>query len=254
MPFTHFVCIYDSLDVDCLLTRNAVKANMIVKPSHLRPIPQFLLPFSAPSSQIRSLSLASQASQSTEPPRAVKIPKIPQPTPFVPDVPTFLSLIGRNLSQHAAKIPSWRALFSLTSHQLEELGVGPPRNRRYLLLWRDKFRKGQYGPGGSLEHVKGGEAELQIVENSNRKIIVNVPVGGSASDLGAQPEKVAGLKIKHGNIITGPYVLPVKGNTGAKIVVKEGMWEIKRGRKIDGGERRRAEVQAKRRGEEKKSR
>ena len=39
--------------------------------------------------------------------------KIPRPTPFVPDPQTFLTLIGRNMAQHAAKIPSWEALFTL---------------------------------------------------------------------------------------------------------------------------------------------
>jgi hypothetical protein len=150
---------------------------------------------------------------------------------------------------------------------MEELGIGPPRNRRYLLAWRERFRQGRYGPGGTLEHVKDGEAELRIVElpvsgeglamtapAPKRKIIINMPPGGSASDITALPSKsIPGVKIKAGNIITGPWVLPLPGRQRAKMVVKEGMWEIRRGRKIDGGERRRAEVQAKRRGEEKRA-
>jgi IGR protein motif len=57
------------------------------------------------------------------------------------------SLIGGNLSQHAAEIPSWTALFSLTSTQLRERGVEPPRSRRHLLWWREKFEMGNIGLG-----------------------------------------------------------------------------------------------------------
>jgi hypothetical protein len=145
---------------------------------------------------------------------------------------------------------------------MEELGIGPPRNRRYLLHWREKFRNGIYGPGGTLQHVQDGRAELRIVEvpiprpvpHDKRKIIVNVPLGGSIAEPEALPtEKIPGLKIKHGHTITGPHVLPASGRGRAKMIITEGMWEIKRGRKIDGGERRRAEVQAKRRGEERRA-
>ncbi|KAG9635933.1 hypothetical protein KCU69_g19588, partial [Aureobasidium melanogenum] len=69
---------------------------------------------------------------------------IPKPTPFVPDAQTFLTLIGRKMSQHAQKIPDWNALFSLSSLQLRELGVEPARSRRYLLHWRNKFRQGSF--------------------------------------------------------------------------------------------------------------
>src|ERR1700749_4146371 len=75
---------------------------------------------------------------------------IPSPTPFVPDVPTFLKLIGRELSKHASKIESWEELFTLNSSQLKERGIDPPRLRRYLLRWREKFRHGEYGIGGDF--------------------------------------------------------------------------------------------------------
>lgn len=88
-----------------------------------------------------------------------------------------------------------------------------------------------------------------------KKIVVNVPAGSSAQEL---PENllvpVKGLHVKGAHTIVGPHVLPVKGGKTAKIVVKEGLWEDRRGHKIDGGERRRAEVRAKRRGEEKRAR
>lgn len=224
---------------------------MVVKYSQLRPIPSFLLPFTQLTpSQARCLH------------QRVKAKPIPRPTPFVPNSETFLTLIGRNLSQHASKIPSWRALFSLTSTQLKELGVEPPRSRRYLLRWREKFRNGQYGIGGDLKHIKNGIAEVRVAEVSTtttatpgtRKIVVNVAAGGSALKISDQPLiPVKGLHIKGAHTIVGPHVLPLKGGTSAKIEVKEGLWEERRGHKIDGGERRQAEVQAKKRGEERRN-
>ncbi|OBT50797.1 hypothetical protein VE04_08029, partial [Pseudogymnoascus sp. 24MN13] len=89
---------------------------------------------------------------------------IPEPTPFVPDAPTFLSLIGRNLSQHASKIPTWESLFRLTSPQLRDLGDEPSHARRYLLAWRERFRRGEYGPGGDAKVVEDGVARLRVVE------------------------------------------------------------------------------------------
>jgi len=195
-------------------------------------------------------------------------PPIPPPTPFVPDPQTFLTLIGRNLSQHTSKIPTWEALFSLTSTQLRELGIEPPRSRRYLLRWREKFRNGEYGIGGDLQHVENGAAEVRVMEvpvsghgtataiasPGKRKIVVNVAAGGSAQDmLAEQLTPVKGLRIKGAHTIVGPYVQPVKGGKAAKIAVKEGLWEDRRGHKIDGGERRQAEVRAKRRGEERRA-
>jgi hypothetical protein len=172
------------------------------------------------------------------------------------------------LSQHASKIPSWKALFSLSSAQLKELGIEPPRSRRYLLRWREKFRNGQYGVGGDFKYVENGEAEVRVVEvpvsgNSpatatlspgKRKIVVNVAAGGSALEKPAeQLVPVKGLHIKGAQTIVGPHVQPLKGGKAAKIVVKEGLWEDRRGDKIDGGERRQAEVRAKRRGEERRA-
>src|SRR4051812_23923523 len=122
---------------------------MIIRPAQLRPIPSFLLPNqSSKFQQTRCLH------------HSRKAPRIPSPTSFVPDAETFLSLIGRNLSQHASKIKSWKALFSLTSPQLKELGIEPPRARRYLLRWREKFRNREYGIGGDFKYVEGGKAEV----------------------------------------------------------------------------------------------
>ncbi|TVY73429.1 Protein FYV4 [Lachnellula suecica] len=231
---------------------------MIVKPSQLRSIPSFLLPFTQSTPQARHLH------------QRVKAAPIPSPTPFVPDAQTFLTLIGRDLSKHASKIPSWNALFSLTSAQLKELGVEPPRTRRYLLRWREKFRNGYFGIGGDARHVENGTAQLRVVEATSsvqdaapgtlaslrRKVVVNVAGGGSALETSAgelAPVPISGVHIKGAHTIVGPHVQPAKGGKAAKIEVKEGLWEERRGHKIDGGERRQAEVRAKRRGEERRA-
>ncbi|KAK3069776.1 telomere length regulation protein [Teratosphaeriaceae sp. CCFEE 6253] len=210
----------------------------------------------------------------------------PRPTPFVPDVPTFLTLIGRNLAQHASKIPSWNALFALSSAQLRESGIEPARARRYLLWWRERFRNGITGIGGDLKKVKDGVAELRIVEVESarrgdaratltrsagmRRVVVNVPATvvlpvdpAKAVEEGVEavtPEidlrkaqPVAGVKIVAANIIGGTGIEPVKGHRGvARLRVKEGLWEERRGHKVDGGERRKAEVRYKRRAQERK--
>jgi len=115
-----------------------------------------------------------------------------------------------------------------------------------------------------LKYVEDGKAELRIVELpaksdhaiqiGPRKIVVNVAPGGSVEGIPTEQLKpVKGLKIKGARTIVGSHVLPLKGGNGAQIAVQEGLWEVRRGRKIDGGERRAAEVQAKRRGEERRN-
>ncbi|KAF1836594.1 hypothetical protein BDW02DRAFT_566867 [Decorospora gaudefroyi] len=205
---------------------------------------------------------------------------VPKPIPFIPDHTAFLSAIGRGLSAHATKIPSWEALFTLTSPQLKELGIEPARTRRYLLQWREKFRNGEYGIGGDCKHVTDGVAELKVMEAvvppnpqlgntisprsaaatatrdpGTRKFVVNIPLGAEAPDgpVDTLPS-VQGVVVKGAKTIKGSYVQPVKGSNGlkARIQLQEGIWEIRRGHKVDGGERRKAEVRAKRRAAENK--
>ncbi|EDN07537.1 hypothetical protein I7I51_04549 [Histoplasma capsulatum] len=90
--------------------------------------------------------------------------RVPPPTPFVPDTQTFLSLIGRNMSRFAPKFASWDELFTLSSADLKDRGIEPARLRRYLLRWRQKFQRGEYGVGGDLEHVVDGVGQLRVVE------------------------------------------------------------------------------------------
>jgi hypothetical protein len=188
---------------------------------------------------------------------ALLVPDVPAPIPLVPDVESFFKVIGRGLKQHAPKFPTWEALFSLTPNQLRELGIEPARTRRYLLRWRQRFRQGKFGPGGDLKYVDDGVAELKIlkpeVDDPDRmKHVVNFPLGKNIEEI--PPEELvrpAGYKVKRSASIVGPYALPVRG--GARITVTEGMWEDKRGHKVDKGERRQAEVRFKRRVAERKA-
>jgi hypothetical protein len=217
----------------------------------------------------------------------VEAAKIPDPTPFVPDHTTFLTLIGRQLSKHATKFDSWKQLFTLSSLQLKEMGIEPARSRRYLLHWREKFRKGEFGIGGDLKYVKDGVGELRVVEvpalqksesaqpeaqssadttfvsptvsPGMTKLVVNVPAGETTYKLEegqstADLKKPKGIKLHRGRQIVGSYVQPQKGSNGSVAILKvqEGLWEHKRGHKVDGGERRKAEVRFKKRVEERK--
>ncbi|KAG7435998.1 Protein FYV4 [Fusarium oxysporum f. sp. raphani] len=198
---------------------------------------------------------------------------IPKPRPFVPDVPTFLTLIGRGLNKYANKFPSWNALFSLTSPELKELGIEPPRNRRYLLHWMQRYRKGSLGPGGDFEYVKDGQALLKVATPppsalSDTKWVVNVPhdftpdkkiprkaVKDSTGeeDTGSYLIRPNGYRVVGHQTIAGPFAQPISGTSGAIVKVTEGMWEDRQGRKIDGGERRRAEVRFKKRSAERRA-
>jgi IGR protein motif len=184
-------------------------------------------------------------------------PNVPSPIPFVPDVQTFLKLIGRGLKQHAEKFPSWEALFTLTSPQLKELGIEQPRTRKYLLHWLHKFRRGEFGPGGDFKFVEDGEAFLKVRARPlahnpylERKHVVNVPAADEEETKGVV---VGGYKVRGAKGISGPYAIPAIGGESASVKVAEGMWEHKQGRKIDGGERRRDEIRFKRRVAERKA-
>lgn len=167
--------------------------------------------------------------------------------------------------------------------------------RKYLLRWREKFRRGEYGIGGDLKYVdKDGVAELRVCEvpelpkpkraveagldgqaseviprpraSTSRtpgltKLIINLPPDSTsytdaipAGQTSAALQKPKGLKLKEGHIIVGSYVYPKAGSSGstATIRVTEGMWEHTRGRKVHGGERRRAQVLFKERAEARK--
>jgi hypothetical protein len=176
----------------------------------------------------------------------------------VPDVPTFLTLIGRGLNKHASKFPSWESLFSLTSPELKEIGIEPPRNRRYLLQWMQRYRKGALGPGGDFQFVKDGEAILKVATPpasvvSDAKWVVNIPHGEAVEAESSTLPRPKGYIVHGLKSIAGPYATPLPGEIGAVVKVTEGMWEQRRGRKLDGGERRRAEVRFKKRSAERRA-
>lgn len=257
---------------------------------------QLAQPFSSSSSQLSTGF--SFVTNKQHPPvfvHSVYKPKsVPDPIPLVPDVKTFLTIIGRNMKQHAQKFPSWEALFTLSSAQLRRLGVENTRDRRYLLRWLQRFREGRFGIGGDFAFVKNGVAELRVVKIADPedpikvyKFVINIPApevpaaaetaegeegaeGAEAVEASensesetkaatpAAPEfdennfdltsphvRVRGYKPVGARFISGPYALPRA--VGSHVTVTEGMWEDKRGRKIDGGERRQAEVRFRRR-------
>jgi hypothetical protein len=85
-----------------------------------------------------------------------------------------------------------------------------------------------------------------------RWAVVNLPQGETQpKQVSLPPKKFPQIRLYHGNMVKGPYLQAIKGQNGmaAHLKVQEGMWEHKLGRKIDGGERRWAEIRAKKRSE-----
>jgi hypothetical protein len=131
----------------------------------------------------------------------------------------------------------------------------------------------EYGIAGTARSVVDGTAEFRIVETPSktgpedhatamrtpgtRRIVANLPPGVDIADVDRTLlVPFRDLRVDEDGMIAGPFVEAVKGTQGkvARISVKEGLWEVPRGVKIDGGERRRAEVRALRRSKEKKER
>ncbi len=124
--------------------------------------------------------------------------------------------------------------------------------------------EGQPAAGKSMGEGSTTTTENQIKPTATpltTRLIINLPAGEteptkalsegqSTFDL----RKVAGVKLANGHMIQGPYVQPTKGSNGsvATLKVQEGLWEHRRGHKVDGGERRKAEVRFKRGVEERR--
>lgn len=169
---------------------------------------------------------------------------------------------GRPESACSPRIYRPKLYFSQLLTCLLYQGIEPPRDRKYLLRWREKFRNRQYGIGGDSKYVQDGKAEFRVMDlpsnigdqAAHRKVVVNVAPGADIRGIPAENiVPVKGLSVKDSHTIVGPHVVPLKGGVGGQLIVREGLWEERRGRKIDGGERRAAEVQAKRRGEERRN-
>lgn len=110
---------------------------------------------------------------------------------------------------------------------------------------------------------KGGSDDSAMAKHvpPMTRLIINLPAGETepTAVLGKGQStfdlrKVQGVKLADGHRIQGPYVQPTKGSYGsvATLKVQEGLWEHRRGHKVDGGERRKAEVRFRRRVEERR--
>ena len=91
---------------------------------------------------------------------------------------------------------------------------------------------------------------------AKKKLVLNLPQEAPIDKL--RPEEitpVGRMKVVGAHTIVGPYIQPMKGTGGsvAMIKVQEGMWEVKRGHKVDGGERRKVQVRRNRLLEERKT-
>lgn len=119
-----------------------------------------------------------------------------------------------------------------------------------------------YGIGGDLREVVDGTAKLAMIKvvfgkdqkglELAKKLVVNVPMDAKDALAVTEPRPVQGMKVRGAQTIVGPFIQPIKDSRGslAFIKVQEGMWECKRGQKVDGGERRKVQVRRKRQLEE----
>ena len=106
-----------------------------------------------------------------------------------------------------------------------------------------------------MNHETAGSQKYTATSSPGRKkLILNLPAGApNPTDATVDNVKpVQGMKIVGAHRIAGPFVEPIKGTDGtvARIKIIEGMWEEKRGHKVDGGERRKEQVRYKRKLEE----
>jgi len=74
-----------------------------------------------------------------------------------------------------------------------------------------------------------------------KKVVVNTPLGVEEPTRG---KLVQGFHVRGAGTIVGSYIQPLKGSGGsvARLKVQEGLWEVRRGHKVHGGERRRKNV------------
>ena len=95
------------------------------------------------------------------------------------------------------------------------------------------------------EAAANGEAETQT-ETAEGEGALQTQI---VMDLSQVQEifNVKGYTVRGRQSVAGPFAKPLPGNAGAIVKVTEGMWAHERGRKIDGGERRRGEVRFKKR-------
>jgi hypothetical protein len=87
-----------------------------------------------------------------------------------------------------------------------------------------------------------------------KKVVVNVPPPDIEYEVPVEAAQPKGAYLGKMDAICGPHLEIVKAGRGqwARLTRKEGLWEHRRGKKVLGGERRRAETIAKLRQEERK--
>lgn len=101
------------------------------------------------------------------------IRSIPKPTKIIPDVTTFLKLIGRNCIEYESIFENkWDNLFNWKSMTLKEKGI-PIQQRKYILLQVDhftnglpirEFKKGKKSFFGGERHQKENRAKHRAQE------------------------------------------------------------------------------------------
>ena len=86
-----------------------------------------------------------------------------------------------------------------------------------------------------------GEVKVLEAEGGKKKMVVNTKPGDEPKE---GMSRVKGFKVEGAGTVVGPWAELVKGTRGrvARVVVREGMWAVARGKKIHGGERRRKNV------------
>lgn len=73
--------------------------------------------------------------------RHLSTTRTPQPSSEVPDVQSFLTKIGRNMSQYSGQFDTWQSLINARGKTLKANGLDV-RDRRYLLGWIERFKQG----------------------------------------------------------------------------------------------------------------
>ena len=119
-----------------------------------------------------------------------------------------------------------------------------------------------------MKNVTDGLAELRVVEipadtpgpvtsqesvpaallGQVKRMVVNETTETLARKSDPQElEPIDGMQVGGAGMITGAHTSHVKGARGRVAVIKreEGMWEVRRGHPVDGGERRRKAVRRK---------
>jgi len=111
-----------------------------------------------------------------------------------------------------------------------------------------KFVSGEGEKTALLKMVEVPLEERDVVGEGGmprvKRMVVNVPAQEGVEKGGEGLRVVEGMKVRGARTIVGPFVQYVKGTGGSVAVIKaqEGMWEERRGVKVDGGERRKKMV------------